>query len=166
MTLSSRLYRVSACALVLVGLLATVAGAAEVKHGELVVSDAWARASVVKNGAAYLTIMNHGGAADRLVRAASPVAAKVELHTHVIEGDVVRMRRVKAIEVGAQSHTELKPGGLHIMMMGLRQPLEEGETVPLTLTFERAGTVELVAHVRQAGAGGGHGGKMEHKPSH
>ncbi|MDJ0949746.1 MAG: copper chaperone PCu(A)C [Alphaproteobacteria bacterium] len=156
--------RFSSVAVAILMVVATAATAADVKHGELMISDAWARASVVKNGAAYVTIMNHGTKADRLIKAASPVAAKVELHTHVMEGDVVRMRQVKAIEVGAQSHTELKPGGLHIMMMGLKQPLKEGEMVPLTLTFEKAGQVELMAHVRKAGAAGGH--KMEQKHTH
>ncbi len=147
--------------------------ASDVTKGDITVADAWARASIVKNGAAYVTIMNRGAKADRLIAAATPVAGKAELHTHVMDGDIVRMRRVAAFEVAAESHTALKPGSMHIMLMGLKKPLKSGEMIPLTLTFETAGRIEVMAHVRKAGAMS-HGnddddGKMEShgkKPTH
>lgn len=140
-----------ACFMVVMA-LAGPALASDAAKGDITVADAWARASMVKNGAAYITIMNRGAKADRLVAAATPVAGKAELHTHIMDGDIVRMRRVAAIEVAAQSHTELKPGGTHIMLMGLKKHLKAGETIPLTLTFETAGQIEIMAHVRKTGA--------------
>lgn len=145
--------------------LAGPALASDAAKGDITVADPWARASIVKNGAAYVTIMNRGAKADRLISAATSVAGKAELHTHVMDGDIVRMRRVAAFEVAAQSHTALKPGGMHIMLMGLKKPLKPGEMIPLTLTFETAGQIEVMAHVRKTGAmshGDDHDdGKME-----
>ena len=127
------------------------------------VSDAWARASpgAVKNGAAFMTIMNHG-AADRLISAAAPVSAKTELHNHINDNGVMRMRKVPAIDIPAGETVTLKPGGLHVMFMGLKAPLQEGGSFPLALTFEKAGTVTVQVPVKKAGAMG-HGKKMGDK---
>jgi copper(I)-binding protein len=105
---------------------------------------------------------------DSLVSVTSAVATKGELHTHVVEGTIVRMRQVKAIEVHPGTPTVLKPGGLHIMLIGLNKPLKEGDSVPLQLTFERAGTIEVEATVKSLGhaeqAKPGQGGHK--KPTH
>jgi copper(I)-binding protein len=74
------------------------------------------------------------------------------LHTTIKEGDVMRMRQVQSIDVPAGGSTELRPGGLHVMLIGLAQPLVQGTKIPLTLSFERAGTVTVEVMVEAAGA--------------
>lgn len=140
-----------------------VGGSAIAQNGKsrIVVVDAWARASVIRTGAAYLTIENHGDKADRLIAVASPMARKAELHGQTIDGGIVRMRKVEAIEVNPGEPAVLRPGGLHIMLKGLVAPLKEGRTVRLVLTFERAGRVSMVAAIRKAGAMGT-GGRIRH----
>ncbi len=147
-----------AVALMAGGLNLALAGDAAV--GDILIKEPWARASpvMVKAGAAYMTVENRGAKDDRLVSAAADVADTVELHTHIQDGDVMKMRAVDAIAVPAGGAAELKPGGLHVMLIGLRQPLAEGESFPLTLDFETAGTVTVDVEVRKAGAmGHGHG---------
>jgi len=126
-----------------------------VKAGDLTLSDTYARASVPgqSNGAAFLTIRNAGGT-DRLLSATAGVSNVIELHTTVREGDTMRMRKVEQIDVTGGATTELKPGGLHIMLIGLKAPLKAGDSFPLTLKFEKAGEVKLDVKVRDAGGGG------------
>jgi copper(I)-binding protein len=123
-----------------------------------------------------MTLKNLGEADDKLLSASSPAAGKVELHSMVMEGDVMRMRPVADIPVKAHGSTDLKPGGLHIMFIGLKAPLKQGETVALTLRFEKAGEIALQLPVQAAGAtgrgavghhgtghgAGGHGGAGGH----
>lgn len=118
-----------------------------------VIESAWARASagMAWTGAGFLTIRNEG-AADRLVGASAGVSRKVEIHTHVMDGAVMRMRRVDAVPVAASATTTLKPGGDHLMFVGLHAPLEEGGRFPVTLTFERAGAVTVTMEVRGVAA--------------
>jgi len=117
----------------------------------LEVQEPWARATAGRapNGAAYLTIVNPGVATDRLLGATAPVAKAVELHAHLMDGGVMRMREVSAIEIHPGEPAMLRPGGLHVMLIGLKEPLKEGTTFPLTLRFERAG--EMVVPVRVLG---------------
>jgi hypothetical protein len=134
--------------------------------GEVAIHDAWARASLgqMRTSAAYLTLEVTGDRVDRLIAAASPVAEKAALHTHVMEGGVARMRPVAAIEIAPGAPTVLEPGGLHIMLTGLNQKLVEGDTLPLGLTFERAGTVEIEVPIKgMAGMSPGRHG--EHQPA-
>ncbi|MCU0839063.1 MAG: copper chaperone PCu(A)C [Rhodospirillales bacterium] len=136
----------------------TLAGplrASETTIGSLKIEHPWARATAgaAANGAAYMVISTSGNEADQLIGATSPVAATVELHTHVMEGDVMRMRPVKAIEVNAGEPAVLKPGGLHVMLIGLRAPLKQGASFPLTLTFAKSGTVTVNVDVEGPGAG-------------
>jgi copper(I)-binding protein len=121
---------------------------------DLSVSDAFSRATPGNGpGVAYLTI--HGGnAPDRLVGASSPRAAKVEMHTMSMQGDVMRMREVDAIEIPANAPIRFAPGGLHLMLMGLKAPLKTGDKVPLTLTFQQAGTRTIDVPVGALGATG------------
>ncbi|MCG8509477.1 MAG: copper chaperone PCu(A)C [Rhodospirillales bacterium] len=148
-------------------LIAGIAYAADFKVGSIVISDPWARASaskMMKAGAAFLELSTHGAEMDRLVAAASPVSKKTELHTHLMEKGVMKMRQVEAIEIHPGTPTVLKPGGLHVMFMGLHAPLKEGQEIPITLTFEKAGQVEITAKVMKPGAkGSSHGGGMQHK---
>lgn len=112
------------------------------------VANAWARPTVAgqSGGGGFLTITG-GVAADRLLSASAAVAPTVELHTMAMDGNVMRMRRVDAIDVPAGKTVELKPGGLHVMFVGLVQPLQAGTRFPLTLRFEKAGDVKVDVQV-------------------
>ena len=116
------------------------------------INNAWAAETppTAMAGAVYLDFVN-AGAADRLIGAAvsDDVASKVELHTTVLEETVMRMREVEAIDLAAESTTTLGPGGLHIMLIGLQQPLRAGESFSLTLEFENAGTRTVSIPVRK-----------------
>ncbi len=129
--------------------------------GDISISGAWSRSSAgMKNaGAAFMTITNAGNADDRLVAATTPVAKKAELHTHLMENGVMKMRQVKAIDVPAGKTAELKPGGLHVMLFRLSDTFEEGAHYPLTLTFEKAGNLTVMVHIGKAGAMG----EMKHE---
>lgn len=129
------------------------------------VAHAWARATPggATVGAAYLEIKTDAKTADRLLAVASPVAARPELHTHLMDGNVMKMRKVDAIEVKAGTSHVLKPGGDHLMLIDLKQPLKEGDLIKLTLTFEKAGPIEIDATVEPAGATGPHG--LDHQPT-
>ncbi|HET6521858.1 MAG TPA: copper chaperone PCu(A)C [Geminicoccaceae bacterium] len=152
----------AAAAILALGLAAAAAAAEEAaRAGDLVIADAYARATLGRatNTAAYLTIEATGDRPDRLVGAASPAARAVELHAHVMDGGVARMRPVDAIEIDPGAPVVLQPGGLHLMVIGLGEPLAEGATLPLTLTFERNGEITLELPVRGVTPGGtGHGG--------
>jgi copper(I)-binding protein len=99
-------------------------------------------------GAVYATLANAGVQADSLVSASTDVAQTVELHEVKHEGGVMKMRPVQAIPVPAKGKTELKPGGYHIMLMGLKHDLKPGDTIPVTLKFERGGEVRVEAAVK------------------
>jgi copper(I)-binding protein len=133
--------------------------AQEYTVGDLAIARPWARATtpVAKTGAVYMTLTNRGATADRLVGAASEVAEQARLHTHLVQGDVVRMRPVEAIEIVPGVPTVLRPGGLHIMLTRLERPLHEGDAFSLRLSFEKAGAVEVRVVVEKPGAMGGHG---------
>jgi len=99
-------------------------------------------------GAGYLKLANKGPV-DRLVAATSPAAGSVEIHSMSMEGDVMKMRQVDAIELATGQTVELKPGGYHLMLMGLKAPLKAGEKFPLTLKFEKAGEVVVTVNVEE-----------------
>lgn len=130
------------------------ASAALAQTNQLEVSNAWARATPAKaeNGVAYVTIRSP--TADRLLSAASPVAKKVELHSMEMAGMVMKMRPMSSLAIPAGQPVTLKPGGEHIMLMGLTGPLREGQSFPLTLTFEKAGAREVTVAVEKPGAAG------------
>jgi copper(I)-binding protein len=117
----------------------------------VVVENPWTRAARAGGqGAGFLTLRSTAG--DRLLSASSPAANRVELHTHLRDGDVMRMRPVENIELPANTAVTLQPGGLHLMFIGLKQPFEQGGQVPVTLVFERAGSVTVQLPVQGAGA--------------
>ena len=127
----------------------------DVTAGDIAIGHPWTRAAGANaNGAGFMTLKNNGAAGDRLISAASPAARVVELHTHIREGDVMRMRPVADIPIPPGQTVHLRPGGLHIMLIGLTEPLRQGTTMPLTLRFERAGEVQVTLSVESAGARG------------
>jgi len=116
--------------------------------GDVVVTHPFATPTVpgARTGAAYLVrLENKGDVADRLLRASTPAAASVELHSMKIDAQgIMRMREVDAIPLGPGSTVTMRPGqGVHLMLVGLRAPLREGATFPMTLTFERGGSIEV-----------------------
>jgi copper(I)-binding protein len=115
----------------------------------------WARATApgAKVAGGYMLIRNAGAAADRLLSASSPAAAKVELHVHVNDKGVMRMREVPGFDVPPKGAFELKPGGAHLMFMEIKQPFKEGEKVPVKLKFEKAGEVNAEFLVGGLGRG-------------
>lgn len=118
----------------------------EYKLGPLEIGHPYARPTPpgAKTGAAYLSVTNRGKAADRLVQASSSVAASVDLHSMRMEGNIMRMRPEKAIEVPAGGTVKLEPNGrLHIMLEEIKQPLKKGDRIPLTLRFEKAGEIKV-----------------------
>ncbi|MFM7347906.1 MAG: copper chaperone PCu(A)C [Erythrobacter sp.] len=129
--------------------------ATETAASSIAVTDPWSRetAEGQNAGGAFMTIANTGTVADRLTGGSSPVAGRVEIHTMTMEGDVMKMRQLEdGLDVPAGGEVTLKPGSFHVMLMDLKQPLKAGDTVPLTLTFAGAGTVETQLEVRPAGA--------------
>jgi hypothetical protein len=114
---------------------------------------AWSRATIPgQTGVIYLTI-NDTGAPDRLTSVASPVAASAALHESFSENGVSKMREVAGLAVSPGTPVTLAPGGYHIMLMGLKQPLKQGDAFPVTLTFEKAGPVTATVTVEKPGAG-------------
>jgi len=141
--------------------LALVAATTAADEG-MTLERAWARATPPGTpvAAAYLVIDNRSSRSDRLLSASSPGADKVEVHATVHDGDVARMRKVEPLHVGAGERMVLEPGGMHLMLMGLRRPLVEGERIPLVLEFEVAG--ELRTEIRVFAAGAGDSGDHSH----
>lgn len=119
------------------------------------VTQAWARAttSSARVGGVFLTI-KASGAADRMVAAQSPVAEKVELHETLREGTVMKMREVGELPLLPGEAVVMKPGGYHIMLMGLKRPLNRGDSFPITITFGQAPPVTTTVTVQAAGAAG------------
>jgi len=121
------------------------------------VVDAWSRPTPpgIDVGVAYFTIRN-AGKSDRLLRVSTPVAASAELHVSAMTNGVMKMEGLSSVEVGA-APVAFEPSGRHVMLMGLKHPLKEGDVFPLTLTFENAGAVRTRVKVRGTdGKGTGH----------
>ena len=113
----------------------------------------WARAGVTSS-AAYVTVHNGGGGADRLLGASSPAARQVSIHDSQNNGGVMRMRAAGAVPLAPNAAIAMRPGGLHIMLMGLKAPLRPGTRLPLTLRFQKAGLVRASLPVMAPGAQG------------
>lgn len=123
--------------------------------GDLRIMHPWARAGAGHGnaGAAFMTIANTGGADDKLISVATANAGKAEIHETTMTDGVMKMRMVMGgLTIPAGGRVELKPMGLHVMMMGVTEKLVEGGTLVLTLTFEKAGSVELAAPIAGPGA--------------
>ena len=126
----------------------------EFTSGDLHILHPWSRAlpPVAPTGAAYLVIENRGERSDRLTAAHTPIAAHAELHEHVHENDVMKMQEIDSVEIAAGGSVEFAPGGHHVMLFGLKEPLAAGGEYPLTLVFEHAGEVEVTVMVQGEGA--------------
>jgi len=158
--LSRRFRLLSLLALLLV---AAPAIAHDYKLGALQIGNPWARATppTAPSGGGFLSITNTGTTPDRLVSAKSPAADMVQVHEMKMDGNVMRMREIeKGLEIAPGATVTLAPGGLHLMMMGLKAPFKQGEKVPVTLTFEKAGKIDVELVVVPIGATPG---QHEHK---
>ena len=100
-------------------------------------------------GAVYFAIDNLGGESDRLVRVATPVARAGEIHSMTMDGNLMRMRQIAALDIPAHATVTFNPGGYHVMLVDLKWPLAAGEMIPLSLTFEKAGTIEIAVWMLQ-----------------
>jgi periplasmic copper chaperone A len=146
-------------------LAATPALAEGIKAGDLSIEKPWARATPkgADVGAAYVEIRNAGGDADKLTGGAADFA-NVEVHEMSMQGNVMQMRELKGgLTIPAHGDVKLAPGGLHLMLTGLKHPLVKGEMAKITLTFERAGAVTVDFPIVGVGASGGEmkGGDMK-----
>lgn len=149
-------------------LLSPLAVAHDHVHADLDIQDPWSRAlpPVAPTGAAYMVIENRGESDDSLKGAATPIAGYTELHEHVHEGDLMKMQRVENIVIAPGQQIEFAPGGYHVMLFELKEPLVAGNSYPMTLTFEQAGEIEVEVQVRKDPAQGNAGHHSEHDHSH
>ncbi|OWY40908.1 hypothetical protein CEK28_01140 [Xenophilus sp. AP218F] len=126
--------------------LSAAAMAHSYKVGEINIVHPWSRAmpAASTTGGVYFALDNKGKTADRLVGAATPRAETAELHTHVNDNGVMRMRKVEGgVEVAPGQQVKFAPGGYHVMLFGLKQPLKAGDRFPMTLKFEKGGEVKV-----------------------
>jgi periplasmic copper chaperone A len=152
---------------VLLALMGSPVHAQEVKAGDLVITQAWSRATPggAKIAGGYLTIENKGSAPDRLISGSGDFAGKVEIHEMAMNNGVMTMRALdKGLAIEPGKTVKLAPGGYHLMLMDLKAPLKQGDKVPLTLEFEKAGKVTLSLDVQGVGAPAP-AGQMKHDHS-
>jgi periplasmic copper chaperone A len=138
-------------------LIAAPGRADEVKAGDLVITQAWSRATPngAKIGSGYFTVENMGAAPDRLVSVSADIAGKVEVHEMTTKDGVMTMRPIeKGLVIDPGKTIKLAPGGNHLMMFDLKSPLKQGDTLPVTLEFEKAGKVKISLDVQALGAAG------------
>lgn len=159
-----------AFAAALAALLTAPGRAEDVKAGDLLISQAWSRQTPAgaKVAGAYLTVENKGSAADRLLSGSTDIAGRLEIHEMSMDGGVMKMRPLdKGLAIEPGKTVKLAPGGYHVMLMDLKTQLRQGDKVPVTLQFEKAGKVNLVLDVQGVGAqapgGGDHSGHMMKK---
>ncbi len=122
--------------------------------GDLQITGYWTRAMLPgqKVAGGYVTVANKGGSDDRLVAVATPMAGRGEIHEMAMVDDVMKMRPLPdGLPIPAGETLELKPGGYHLMFMAVETPFQEGDMVPVTLTFDKAGDVSLTLPVMPAG---------------
>lgn len=144
---------------------ALLAQADEYEVGQLHIDHPWSREMppVAPTAAAYFVIHNKGSAADRLVAVSTPVAGKAELHEHVHADGLMKMQQVQDVAIPAGGEVKFEPMGYHVMLFELKQQARDGERFPLTLTFEKAGSVDVeVAVQKDAPAGHDHGAVHDH----
>jgi periplasmic copper chaperone A len=143
-------------ALITLALVPSAAMAGDVTVGDLVIHQPWSRATPggAQVGGGYLTIENRGTVADRLTGGSFAASSGFELHAMSMDGGVMKMRPAGPLEISPGRTVTLDPSGLHIMFTGLKRGLKKGETVPGTLVFEHAGTVNVEFEVESIGAKG------------
>lgn len=149
-------------------------------QAQVTVGEPWVRATVPQQKATGMFAQITSAQGGKLVAASSPVAAVVEIHEMAMDNNVMRMRAIPGLDLPPGKAVELKPGGFHVMLMGLKQQVKEGDTVPVTLVVEgkdgKRENVDVKAPVRALAAqqggghgahqGGGHGGHSGHQPRH
>ncbi|MEO5845891.1 MAG: copper chaperone PCu(A)C [Caldimonas sp.] len=165
--MQAAVFRAALGAAFLCAAVAAPAFAHDSRVGEIAIRHPFATPSVpgAPNGAAYLAaIENKGAVADRLLRASTPAAARVEIHTMTLDAqNVMRMREIDGIALAPKAKVQMKPGaGLHLMLIGLKAPLKEDASFPMTLEFERAGKVEVKVIVGPPKPGGAEAGGHTH----
>lgn len=142
----------------------------DVRAGDLVISQAWSRATPggAKVAGGYLTIENKGSAPDKLVAVTAEIAGKTEVHEMAMDNGVMKMRPLnKGLVIEPGKIVKFAPGGYHLMLQDLKGPFKEGEKVPVTLEFEKAGKVAVSLDVQGVGAQApGGGGMMKKMPDH
>lgn len=153
--------------------IAAAAGAARADHhmptSTVEASSAWARATpgAARSGAVFLTLANRGTKARRLVRVVTDAADRAALHTHIMDGAIMRMRKLDGLALAPGESVTLKPGGSHVMLMGLRAPLKAGATFSITLVLASGEKIPVSVTVMKIGAMGPgrspQGGAMRHR---
>jgi copper(I)-binding protein len=154
----------TAFALALLAGSTLMASAHEFKLGDLLIGHPWSRATPggAKIGGGYMTITNNGSAPDKLLSATTSVADHVEIHEMTMANDIMTMRKLDGgVTVAPGKTVSFAPGAYHLMLMGLKNPLKEGDRVKATLTFEKAGPVEVTINVEGIGAQHPAAGKMQ-----
>jgi copper(I)-binding protein len=167
----NKLSQVFALAALSAVVIATPVRADDVKAGDLVISQAWSRATPggAKVAGGFLTIENKGSAPDKLVAVTAEIAGKAEVHEMTMVNGVMKMRPLdKGLVIEPGKTVKLAPGGNHLMLQDLKGPFKEGEKVPVTLQFEKAGKVSVSLDVQGVGAQapGGGGAMMKKMPDH
>jgi periplasmic copper chaperone A len=144
---------------------ASAAQAQDVMAGNLHIMKPWTRATAptATVGGGFMGLMNMGKSDDALIAVKAGISEKVELHSHTMDGGVMKMREVPRIEVPAGKTVELKPGSFHVMFINLKAPLKQGEKIPLTLVFEKGGEVKVDMLVDAMGAKGSKNDMADHK---
>jgi len=137
---------------------ASSAWAHEYRLRSLHIDHPFARATPpgARSGGVFLSVENNGDRADRLLGVSTPVAGTAELHQMVMDAGVMRMRAVAGVDVKPGDRLVLQPGGYHVMLADLKRPLQAGDSFPLTLGFEKAGSIEVSVVVESMGAGAMH----------
>ena len=154
----------AAISLTLAAILTSVGGASA---SSVMITEAFARASATPKaaaGAAYVSLMNHGEEPDRLISAASPAARTAEIHKSEVVDGVMKMSEAGPLDIPVHGTLQMKPGGYHIMLIGLVKPLNKGDEIEITLTFEKAGAVVVkvpVGDVAQGTHDHGEGGSSD-----
>jgi periplasmic copper chaperone A len=152
--------------------IATPVRAEDIKAGDLVISQAWSRATPggAKVAGGFLTIENKGTVPDKLIAVTTDIAGKAEVHEMTMDNGVMKMRPLdKGLVIDPGKTVKLAPGGYHLMLQDLKGPFKEGEQVPVTLEFEKAGKVAVSLDVQGVGAqvpGGGGSTMMKKMPDH
>jgi hypothetical protein len=168
----NKLSRIFALAALSAVVIAAPARADDIKAGDLVITQAWSRAtpSGAKVAGGFLTIENKGSAPDKLISVSAEIAGKAEVHEMTMDNGVMKMRPLdKGLVIEPGKTVKLAPGGYHLMLQDLKGAFKEGEKVPVTLEFEKAGKVAVSLDVQGVGAqapGGGGNMMMKKMPDH
>jgi len=138
-------------AIVFVATLSLSACGAGPSGPQVSVEDAWSRPvpAAGGNGAVFMRLVNGGNEADQLVGGESPAAGAVEVHKTTMEAGVMKMEHIAGLEIPAKGKVSLEPGGYHVMLIGVNQALQPGDTLPITLNFEKSGEMQLEVQVRE-----------------